>query len=245
MTELSREERMRLLNEKLALLPGNDIRYSLDKTLPGSDPVLQGKTVLFLGSSVTYGFAALGEAFPDYMRKRDGMNSVKEAVSGTTLVWDENEKESYIERLQKMDTQIHADAFMCQLSTNDAKPDKPKPLGEISDSRDIKDFDITTITGAMEYIIAYAQKTWSCPVSFYTGTRFDNELYAKMVERLSELKDKWGISILDLWHDQEMNDVTKEDYALFMNDPVHPTRAGYRDWWTPKFEEFFRRQFTK
>ena len=132
MTELSREERMRLINEKLAMLPGNDIRYSLDKTLSGQDPVLQGKTVLFLGSSVTYGFAALGEAFPDYMRKRDGMNSVKEAVSGTTLVWDENEKESYIERLQKMDTQIHANAFMCQLSTNDAKPDKPKPLGEIA-----------------------------------------------------------------------------------------------------------------
>lgn len=28
-----------------------------------------------------------------------------------------------------------------------------------------------------------------------------------------------------------------EDYALYMHDPVHPTKAGYGLWWTPKFEE--------
>ncbi|MBP3893447.1 MAG: hypothetical protein J6D34_05320 [Atopobiaceae bacterium] len=31
--------------------------------------------------------------------------------------------------------------------------------------------------------------------------------------------------------------VVAEDYALYMHDPVHPTKAGYGLWWTPKFEE--------
>ena len=31
--------------------------------------------------------------------------------------------------------------------------------------------------------------------------------------------------------------ISPEDYALYMHDPVHPTKAGYGLWWTPKFEE--------
>ena len=31
--------------------------------------------------------------------------------------------------------------------------------------------------------------------------------------------------------------LTEEQYAFYMSDPVHPTRAGYRDWWTPIMEK--------
>ena len=96
-------------------------------------------------------------------------------------------------------------------------------------------FDTGTITGSMEYIIAYARKTWGCPVIFYTGTRYDSPEYEAMVRRLLELQQKWGIGVIDLWNDPQMNAVSPEDYALYMYDSIHPTRAGYRDWWTPKF----------
>lgn len=56
-----------------------------------------------------------------------------------------------------------------------------------------------------------------------------------MVSALYQLKKKWDIVILDLWHDPEMNKVSQEDYALYMHDPVHPTKAGYLLWWLPKF----------
>lgn len=160
-----------------------------------------------------------------------------QAVSGTTLV-DETVwgKESYIARLKTIDPGITADAFICQLSTNDAT--MKKPLGEISDSFDIGDFDTQTVAGAMEYVIAYARQTWNCPVIFYTGTQYKSAQYEEMVALLLKLQEKWDIGVIDLWNDGEMNAVSKADYDLYMVNGIHPSRAGYRDWWTPKFEAY-------
>jgi hypothetical protein len=91
------------------------------------------------------------------------------------------------------------------------------------------------IVGAIEFIIAYAKETWGCEVSFYTGTKYDSALYKKMVDALYDVQEKWGIGIIDLWNDPEMNAVSAEDYAKYMADPIHPTSLGYRLWWTPKF----------
>ena len=94
---------------------------------------------------------------------------------------------------------------------------------------------IQSIVGAIEHIVAVAKETWGCEVSFYTGTRYESDLYGKMVEVLYDVKEKWGIGIIDLWNDEEMNAVSTSDYARYMSDPIHPTLIGYREWWTPKF----------
>ncbi len=216
---------------------GNKEEYSVSSVSPDQNSPLKGKTIIFLGSSVTYGSAASGESFVDYLEKKDGITAVKEAVSGTVLV-DEDVwgKQSYITRMKTIDTDIQADAFVCQLSTNDAT--MKKSIGEISDSKNPEDFDTHTVAGAIEYVIAYAQETWNCPVVFYTGTKYENEHYAKMVDLLLDIQKKWGISVLDLWNDEEMNQVGGEDYKLYMVNKIHPSRAGYKEWWTPKFESF-------
>ena len=46
---------------------------------------LKGKNFIFLGSSVTKGFAAYGQSFADMIAARNDAHCVKEAVSGTTL----------------------------------------------------------------------------------------------------------------------------------------------------------------
>ena len=53
-----------------------------------------------------------------------------------------------------------------------------------------------------------------------------------------ELQDKYVIGVIDLWNDEEMNDVSEKEYEVYMADPVHPTQAGYLEWWTPKMEEY-------
>lgn len=58
-----------------------------------------------------------------------------------------------------------------------------------------------------------------------------------MVEALKELQTKWDIGIINLWDDAGMNAVSKEDYAKYMADGVHPTKVGYEEWWGPKFVE--------
>ena len=207
--------------------------------LKHSKSPLEGKTIIFLGSSVTYGAAAEGQSFVELFEAEDGVDAIKEAKSGTTLVDSDSvsglsaaDGDSYVSRLRRLDTDIKADCVVVQLSTNDAT--QKKPLGIISEGTELSDFDTGTVTGAIEWIIRYSMDTWKCPVVFYTGSQYDSAEYAAMVKRLTELKDKWGIGIIDLYSDKAFNDVDAEAYASYMADPIHPTRAGYTEWWFPK-----------
>ncbi len=222
-----------ILASKGYLSDGNSAEYSVEATPTLTDSLLAGKTVIFLGSSVTYGSASRGESFVEFLEKRDGIIPIKEAVSGTTLV--DNGSDSYIARMKTIDKSVKADAFVCQLSTNDAT--KKLPLGEISASFDITDFDTSTVAGSVEYVIAYARETWSCPVVFYTGTRYDSERYGEMVSLLLDICTKWNVTVIDLWNNDELNGIPAEQYKTYMANGIHPTRAGYRDWWLPEFEK--------
>ncbi|HAN20061.1 MAG TPA: SGNH/GDSL hydrolase family protein [Clostridiales bacterium] len=194
---------------------------------------LNSKTLFFLGSSVTYG--SDGVSFVDFIAERNNCTCIKAAVSGTTLA--DNGSTSYVKRLHKdLDPKRKCDHFICQLSTNDAS--QGVPLGKISETKDINTFDTTTIIGAIEYIISYAYKTWKCPISFYTGTYFESKKYQDMVDILYKLKEKWNIGIIDLWNNEEMRKVAPDDYKKYMVNPIHPALEGYKEWWTPVFEEY-------
>lgn len=200
---------------------------------------LEGKTFFFLGSSVTYGSASGGKSFVDYIEDNNNCNCIKVAVSGTTLV--DNGSNSYVQRFLKRaerykDEKI--DHFICQLSTNDASQNLP--LGKVSESKNKEDFNTKTIVGAMEYIIAVAKETWDCPVAFYTGPYYDSPKYQKMVDALLQLQEKWDIGIIDFWNDEEARNMDKATYNRYMADPIHPTAAGYEEWWTPVFEQYLK-----
>ncbi len=230
-----------LMNMLGVLAKGNGSEYSIKNTETVLHSPLKGKTGIFLGSSVTYGYGSLGVSFPDYLEKTDGITAVKEAVSGTTLV--DNGKKSYVARMKTIDTEIKADFFMCQLSTNDAT--KELPLGEISHGFNLAEFDTSTVTGATEYIIAYAKETWNCPVIFYTQAKYDSEPYALMVERLLMLQEKWDITVIDLWNNEEINSITNAERKLYLVDNIHPTRAGYREWWLPEIRKVLSEAVTE
>lgn len=211
---------------------GNYGKYSLGKTESLNSPI-NGKTVIFLGSSVTFGYGSLGTSFVEFLAEEDGISPVKEAVSGTTLA--DIKENSYVSRLKALDKNIKADAFVCQLSTNDAT--KNIPLGEVGESFDIDDFDTTTVAGATQYIIAYAKSTYNCPVIFYTQAKYDSESYKKMVDLLFEIQEKWNITIIDLWNNEKINNITEEQKRLYLVDRIHPTKAGYKEWWLPEFQK--------
>ena len=97
---------------KKASTDGNSLIYSVASTKPLPNSPLKGKTVIFLGSSVTFGSASKGESFVEFLAKRDGIKPIKEAVSGTTLV--DNGPSSYISRMKTIDKNIKADAFICR-----------------------------------------------------------------------------------------------------------------------------------
>jgi len=226
---------------------GNDIFYSVENTERLPDSVLTGKSFYFLGSSVTYGAGAHAEGMGDFIAKRNGCICFKEAVSGTTLA-DIDEK-SYVARLEKYvfskGKAQHLDAFICQLSTNDRGRQDNFGIVTPNDIKDLNAFDKTTTFGAIEYIIALCKKTWDCPVVFYTGTRFESDAYEVMISALKQIEKKWDITVLDLFYDNEFNNITEDIYSLYMLDPVHPKRAGYREWWVPAFENCITKLLSK
>lgn len=219
---------------KTSNLPGNAQQYDLKQVTSVESSPLDGKCIAFLGSSVTYGASSKGVSFADYIGARNNCEIIKEAVSGTTLV--DNGQSSYISRLKKMDKDATVDLFVCQLSTNDAT--QKKSLGNVSESMDWADFDTSTVAGAIEYIIAYAKQTWNCPVLFYTNPQYDSEQYEAMVDLLQQISEKWDITVIDMWNDAEFNVLTEEQRALYMADGIHPTQAGYLEWWTPYIEKY-------
>lgn len=222
--------------------PGNAARYDLIHVHPNPDSALRGKTIFCLGSSVAKGMSSGGISFLDYLAKIDGCTVIKETVSATTLA--DRGKRSYLNRLRRHPaTQHPIDCFLCQLSTNDAT--FQSNLGEISNSSDPADFDTKTTLGGIETVIAFAQQTWHCPIVFFTTARFDNPRYHKLVNQMVELTEKWEIELIDLWHNDSINDLTPEQTRLYRNDGIHPTKAGYLEWWTPVFEEQLTRILTK
>ena len=213
--------------------PGNAEKYDLEHVEPLLDSPLEGMNIAYLGSSVTYGASSMQISFVEYIAKRNNTTYTKETVSGTTLV--AGGRNSYIARMERMDRAEDFDLFVCQLSTNDATQKKPlgEPKGANADAYDTK-----TVCGAIEYIIAYAQKTWDCPVVFYTNAYYESEFYADMVQALHEIAELHEIGVIDLYTDAQFNAVSAEQYELYMADAIHPTKAGYLEWWTPKMEEY-------
>ena len=184
---------------------------------------LNNKTILFLGSSVTYGSASNGISFVEILKEQFNINAVKEAISGTTLVDLDNS--SYIARLKRIDSNLPIDLFICQLSTNDAT----------------RNLDLNKIKDAIIYILNYVKETFNCPIIFYTGTKYNSTKYLEMINMLYELKKIYSFYILDLWNDKEMLSISLEKYNEYMSDPIHPNLKGYKEWWTPKFIEFIKK----
>ena len=219
-----------LRQKKISKLEGNGPSYDFSSIEYSGDDRFKDKTLFILGSSVSRGEASLDQAVGEYLAGRFSMKLIKETVSGTCLAGED--PSSYVSRLKHHGNEKeNVDLFLCQLSTNDIH--KTKEMGKVSASYELSSFDTKTICGAMEYIIAYVKKEWNCPIFFYTNSYFGSEKYEEMISLLYELKDKWEIHVVDLYYDKEFNERKKD---LYMADRIHPTKAGYRDWWGPEIE---------
>ena len=221
-----------------AYLAGNAEEYSVASTKTVENSPVRGNTYFWLGSSVTFGAQSEEESMADFFAKKWDCTCIKEAVSGTKLT--DAAADSYVSRFNKYlasgDKAEHLDGFICQLSTNDLSD--PDGFGVVTEDSVTapSEFDTKTTFGAMEYIIATARAEWDCPIYFYTNTPMKNKDYGIMVDALERMAAKWNITVIDMYRDEKFNDISKEDYALYMADEIHPTRAGYREWWLPKFE---------
>lgn len=184
---------------------------------PLAGSALKGTTVIFLGSSVTYGAASKGISFVDYIAKRDGCTAIKEAVSGTTLT--DTRKSLPVSGVLSASMQTTPTS----LSASSPRMTRTK-AAEVSLPSQREGFDTATVAGAIEHIIAYAGNRWGCPIVFYKNPRYESAAYGEMVTLLKEIASKWDISIIDLWDDGGFNVITPEERKLYMADAMIPPR---------------------
>lgn len=183
--------------------------------------------VLFLGSSITYGYAAGGYSFVDYVNEHSDYEVVKEAVSGTTL--SDCLPDSYYERLLKRGAE-GADVLLVQLSTNDAS--KGVPLGGV-DSIDPK-----TSCGAINRIIDFGIDN-GCRVGFYaTPVLGDDSFFAPIEGTMEMISAQRGVPFLDLNKDEKLKNLCgKPGYYA---DDIHPSKRGHIELFGPKFLAFIK-----
>lgn len=260
-------------DESLIGTDANADTFALKNIEKEADHPLAGKTIYWLGSSVTYGASSGGVSMADYLAATTGCISKKEAVSGTTIFTDGKSAntgaKSYTSRLKTssvFDKSEEVDAFVCQISTNDAWGTRIENLGTMSESTELDStqFDLTTTIGGVEFIINYVIETWGCPVYFYSGAYFADEGvrsstnpkgsdYATLVRAVQEVCDKWNeadgndceVAVIDLFNDEEFNAaVSDEYYSWATSDAVHPKKVGYLQWWTPYFDAYLTYHLT-
>ncbi|MDE6058537.1 MAG: SGNH/GDSL hydrolase family protein [Clostridia bacterium] len=230
------------------------------------DSPLAGKTIYWLGSSVTYGASSGGESMADFLAAKTGAICKKDAVSGTTI-FDDGASEntgvkSYTRRLTNstvFDKNEYVDAFICQISTNDAWGDRSSKRGYVEDIsvQDKDAFNLATTMGGVEYIISYVSETWGCPIYFYSGSYFGDSgtgnrtsanptgtNYSKLIDDVKVAVRKWQelgceIDVIDMYNDEDFNAQVSDDYYKWCtSDAIHPKRAGYLNWWMPYFEQY-------
>ena len=54
---------------------------------------------------------------------------------------------------------------------------------------------------------------------------------------VTESTEKWQIGVIDFWNDERINSISPEKRKLYLQDPIHPMKAGYAEWLVPVMEQ--------
>lgn len=90
----------------------------------------------------------------------------------------------------------------------------------------------------MDFIIDYVKNKWKCQIAFYTNPRYDSAEYAAMVEMIKDKAKINKLLLINMWDDEELNKKIDQNRDYYMDDPIHPTKAGYLEIITPFMEKF-------
>ena len=206
---------------------------------------LAGKKALFLGDSIGYGAndASTGFGWSGRMGALYGMNYRNVAVSGWMLA-DHQVNGNYQNGQRPIAGQLDGvtaeegasyDYVILQGGVNDVwhskeNPSCAIPIGTVT-SGQTKDFDTTTVCGALEDLIVKARaKAPNAKIGYIinfdiSATIGDMNAY---VSAAKEVCDKWNVPYLDLYNNaalQEMNFGNVE--SGYVTDGVHPNSTGY------------------
>ncbi len=200
---------------------------------------LEGKKILFVGDSITYASDDYGWA--GRIADEFGAVTTKAGVSGASI--------SEVRPDNRVITQLESnkantyDYVILHGGVNDAWDSAP--VGCVSDSFQVEDFDTTTFAGGLEELIYYAFEYFETAkigyIINYARPTASVEVLQNMSAYFLEAKkvcEKWGISYLDLYFGTADKDGSRVAYSaellqtstdtnFISSGNIHLNAAGY------------------
>lgn len=200
--------------------------------------ILNDKTLLFSGDSITYG--AGDRPDPEDYSQTGWVKRIQElnpnanifgyGISGSTIAKiSNNNNNSILERIDKMFSEHqNADYIILQGGVNDTWNSSIKE-GSISNGYSA-DLDEYTFCGAMESLLKNSQLKWKGKkigfiITFKVPSSNKLPRYMNLAKQICE---KWSVPYLDLFNNSNLNyylDTIKKDFS--QGDGLHPNGAGY------------------
>ena len=208
------------------------------------ESVLKGKTAIFLGDSVAYGYHTGGNGFGYYVDSIvDLADYTNAAVSSATLNTSTQSTNNVINQINSYKGNSY-DYVILQGGFGDLR-DKPT-LGNITEGYDVRNLDTTTFAGAVEYTLYLTTTYWNNAkigyiISYYSprsnqGVRPDFNKSKEYWDVVKAACNKWNVSYLDLFEGSTMYNGEVKSYTELLDvynanyisvDGVHPTAEGY------------------
>ncbi|WP_436667988.1 SGNH/GDSL hydrolase family protein [Latilactobacillus sakei] len=190
---------------------------------------LYGKTYVAVGDSITAGLdpdneykPALGYRYTDIIARETGIKAMNHGTGGATI--RNNGENSIFYRISKIP---EARCISIMGGTNDYGTGTP--LGEYDDGDVGHHFK-----PAFDQIIQYLIKTRDSQIVIITpinrkeppatdiGLTLEDYVNVEL-----EVAKKYGIPVLDLYHEYQWHNKYSERYDKFMPDGLHPSKGGY------------------
>ena len=211
-------------------------------TLPGtveSTSPLNGKTMLFMGDSISFGAGdtispfRTGRAWAGRIADWTGAITTNAAVSGAKvsfLTGDDNWV--YSQYIPYQNTKF--DIIVMHGGGNDARYERP--VGTLSEGKDEATLkkNQASFVGGLEWIFYNVSKTNTEAKLFYIANHHLDGHSKGRAKDMSEYFDaakqacaKWGIILIDLYNNKELNDKLDTKTTKYLPDTLHPNAAGY------------------
>ena len=204
----------------------------------------EGKSAIFFGDSVAYGYSTNGNGFGYYINTTANFSRFTNAARNTATINTSTQGNNNIIEQMKNNKNNQYDFVIIEGGYGDLR-DTP-PLGNLTDGYNINEYNTTTFAGAVEYSLYLATTYWPNArigfiISYDTpnsnhGVRPNHTETKKYWDIVKAACNKWNVQYLDFFEGStnynneiktysELFDVTSNTYLA--SDNIHPTANGY------------------
>ncbi len=224
---------------------------SLEKPAPTRpESSLNGKKMLFMGDSITYGLGdspsyldEYGLAWAGRIARETGAVVTNAGVSGASISYlsaevassgTKNDGWGWIYDQFSANKSTSFDVVVMHGGVNDARYERE--IGEISDSTDsaVLKANIDTYAGGLQYLFDSVTKNYPNADLFYIlnhhldghskGNASDMSAY---FEKAKVLCEQYGIHLINLYDNEELNEELDPLSTTYLEDTLHPNSAAY------------------